>query len=70
MHAQREKMKRAQGLCTNSGRTDSENAEIITTILAEYLDGEPLQSASRSADDWQHCHDLPTDFNRRYRYAQ
>ena len=71
MVQQREKMKRAQGLCASVGRTDSENAEIIRTILAEYLDGERLQYAHRAADDWRNCDDLPVDFAQfRYRYAQ
>ena len=61
------KIRHDRGLCTSVIKSDEENAERIRVILQAYLDGEPMERANRSADDWERVCDLPQDFNFRYR---
>lgn len=67
-----EKLERPRGLCTCVIYDDFRNAQRIRFILDAYLGRSVLMEMSpRSESKWEHCHDLPSDFNNyRYRIAQ
>ena len=65
------KLERANGLCTSVAKSEVVNANRIWFILNASIDGESLQCACRSSDDWRDVDGLPMDFaSLRYRVAQ
>lgn len=62
-----EKLLRANGVSCHIGRTDEDNANVIKTILYQYLAGASLLMTERCEDNWVPVDGLPTNFSD-YRY--
>jgi len=52
-----------QGICTSIVLTDEANAEVIKTVLSNWIQHQRMQRARRATADWQDCIDMPMDFS-------